>query len=231
MSSPTPPPSDRSTVRRAAARGRYDRAAVHAVLDEGLVAHVGISVDGQPYVIPMAYGRDGDRLLLHGSVASRLMRGLADGAPACATVTLLDGLVMARSTFHHSMNYRSVVVLGTARRVEDPDDASDALDRFVDHLVPGRTGEVRPSTAVEVRQTAVLEMSIEEASVKIRAGGPIDDEADLELPVWAGIVPLGVAVGEPIAADDAAHLPVSPSVQAWSRPAPPVGAQSVAAST
>lgn len=217
---PAPPPSTRSTVRRHPERAAYDREAVHAVLDEGLVAHVGLVVDGQPFVIPMAYGRDGDRLLLHGSVASRLMRGLASGVPACATVTLVDGLVMARSAFHHSMNYRSVVVLGTARRIEDLDEAAAALGLFVDHLVPGRSAEVRPSAPVEVRQTAVLELPIDEASVKSRAHGAVDDEADLDLPVWAGVVPLGVAVGEPVTDPQAAHLPVSPSVLAWSRPGP-----------
>ncbi|QGG94456.1 pyridoxamine 5'-phosphate oxidase family protein [Actinomarinicola tropica] len=230
MSTPTPPASVRSTVRRHPERGAYDREAVHAVLDEGLVAHVGLTVEGQPFVIPMAYGRDGDRLLLHGSVASRLMRGLAGGVPACVTVTLLDGLVMARSAFHHSMNYRSVVALGTARRIDDPDEAAAALGTFVEHLVPGRGDEVRPSAPVEVRQTTVLEMSIEEASLKARTGGPVDDEADLDLPVWAGVVPLGVAVGEPISAPDAEHLPVSPSVRAWSRPGPTESVQPTAES-
>lgn len=213
-------PTPRSTVRRHADRARYERELADSILDEGLVAHVGIAVDGHPYVIPMVYGRDGDRLLLHGSVASRLMRGLTSGLPVCVTVTLVDGLVLARSAFHHSMNYRSVVVHGTARRITDPDEAAAALSRFVDHLLPGRSAEVRGPSPVEVRQTAVLELPIEEASVKVRSGGPIDDEADLDLPIWAGVVPLGVAVGSPVAAEDVAAIDVSPSVQAWSRPEP-----------
>lgn len=213
--------SDRSTVRRHADRASYERAQADAILDEGLVAHVGIAVDGHPYVIPMVYGRDGDRLLLHGSVASRLMRGLAAGLPVCVTVTLVDGLVLARSAFHHSMNYRSVVVHGTARRIDDPDAAAAALERFVDHLLPGRSAEVRGPSRVEVRQTAVLEVPIDEASVKVRTGGPVDDADDLDLPVWAGVVPLAVAVGPPVPADGLADgIEVSGSVRAWSRPGP-----------
>lgn len=222
MSSAELTATPRSTVRRHADRARYERELANAILDEGLVAHVGIAVDGQPFVIPMVYGRDGERLLLHGSVASRLTRGLASGLPVCVTVTLVDGLVMARSAFHHSMNYRSVVVHGTARRIDDPDEAAVALGRFVDHLVPGRSAEVRPSAPVEVRQTSVLELAIDEASVKVRTGGPIDDPDDMGLPVWAGVVPLGVAVGAPVPSADLDHdLEVSASVRAWTRPGPP----------
>ena len=206
-------PTDRTTVRRAPQRAAYDRDRIHAVLDEGFVAHVGICVNDQPFVIPMAYGRDGDRLILHGSVASRLMRGLDRGLPVCVTVTLLDGLVLARSAFHHSMNYRSVVVLGTATRLTDPERAAAALDVLVDHLVPGRSAEARPSSAVELRQTAVLELPIEEASLKERTGGALDDPEDLDLDVWAGVVPLDVVAGAPVPNPDLRdQVDLSPSV-------------------
>ena len=213
--------TDRTRVRRAPTRASDDRAAAYAVLDEGLVAHVGIQVDGQPYVIPMAYGRDGDRLLLHGSVASRLMRGLSGGLQVCVTVTLVDALVMARSAFHHSMNYRSVVVLGEARRIDDPDEILAALDLLVDHIVPGRSGELRPHTAVEVRQTMMLELPIDEASLKARTGGPNDDEADLDLPAWAGVLPLATVAGPPEPDARAADTEVPASVARWHRSGSP----------
>jgi nitroimidazol reductase NimA-like FMN-containing flavoprotein (pyridoxamine 5'-phosphate oxidase superfamily) len=221
VTDPTLTTTDRTRVRRAAARGSDDRAAAYAVLDEGLVAHVGIQVDGQPYVIPMAYGRDGDRLLLHGSVASRLMRGLAGGVQVCVTVTLVDALVMARSAFHHSMNYRSVVVLGEARRIDDPDEILAALDLLVDHIVPGRSAELRPHTDVEVRQTMMLELPIDEASLKARTGGPNDDEADLDLPVWAGVLPLATFAGTPQPDARAASSEVPDTVAGWQRPGSP----------
>lgn len=212
-------PTERSTVRRLSERGSYDRGQIDAVLDEGLVAHVGIAVDGQPFVIPMAYGRDGDRLLLHGSVASRLMRGLDDGLPVCVTVTLLDGLVLSRSTFHHSMNYRSVVVMGTARRITDPADAATALDALVEHVVPGRTAETRAPSAGELRQTMVLELPIEEASLKVRTGGANDDPEDLPLPIWAGVIPLRTEHGELQPAPDLAEgVATSAAAARWTRP-------------
>ena len=164
--------TDRTRVRRAPARASDDRGAAYAVLDEGLVAHVGIQVDGQPYVIPMAYGRDGDRLILHGSVASRLMRGLAGGLQVCVTVTLVDGLVMARSAFHHSMNYRSAVVVGTARLVTDEAERARALDAIVDHMAPGRSATLRPATRKELAATAVLAVPLHEASMKRRVDAP-----------------------------------------------------------
>ena len=222
MASPDIPASDRSRVRRAPDRARYDRGSVHAILDEGLVAHVGIAVEGQPFVLPMAYGRDGERLILHGSVASRLMRGLGKGLPVCVTVTILDGLVLSRSAFHHSMNYRSVVVLGTARRLEAPAEVAAALDVLVEHVAPGRVSEVRPSNEVELRQTAVLEVPIDEASAKVRTGGPRDDPEDLELPVWAGVLPIGLVPGDPVAeADLPAGVAPSAVVTDWRRGRPP----------
>lgn len=192
-----PPPTPRTTVRRLPERATYDADVVRAILDEGLVAHVGFVHDGQPYVIPMAYGRDGDWLILHGSLASRLLRALAGGAPVCVTVTLLDGLVIARSAFHSSMNYRSVVVLGVAEPVEDPAEKRRALDRLVEHLVPGRTAEARPMTDTEVKRTLVVRIPLREASAKVRTGPPVDDEEDYALPIWAGVLPLTIAAGDP----------------------------------
>ncbi len=192
-------PSTRSTVRRLPERGIYDRAVIEAILDEGLVCHVGFAIEGQPYVIPCVYARIGDRLYLHGSSASRMLRAIAAGAPACVTVTLLDGLVLARSAFHHSMNYRSVVVLGTAARVDDAEERLVALRAIVEHVVPGRWTEVRRPSAAELAQTLVVEMSLSEASAKVRSGGPKDDIDDHALDVWAGVIPLALAMGAPIA--------------------------------
>jgi nitroimidazol reductase NimA-like FMN-containing flavoprotein (pyridoxamine 5'-phosphate oxidase superfamily) len=212
----TPPPSDRSRVRRAPKRADYDRATIDAVLDEALVAHLGFTVDGQPYVIPTLHARSGDEVYVHGSAASRMVTMLGAGLPACLTVTLVDGLVLARSAFHHSMNYRSVVVLGTARFVEGPDERAAALEAFTERLIPGRWAEVRPPTRQEVKGTRVLAMALDEASAKVRAGGPVDDEEDYDSGAWAGVVPLRLTPGavEPDArlGDDVA---VSPAVSAW----------------
>ena len=193
-----PPPSPRTRVRRLPDRGAYDRETIHAILDEGLVCHVAVAVDGQPFVLPMNFGRDGDRLLLHGSAASRLMRALEAGAPACFTVTLLDGLVLARSAFHHSMNFRSVVLLGRARPVEGDVAKLAALRAIAEHLVPGRWEAVRAPDARELAATWVVEVAIEEASAKVRTGPPKDDAEDMGWPVWAGVLPLAVGVGEPV---------------------------------
>jgi uncharacterized protein len=183
-------------------RGSYDRALAHAILDEGVVAHVGLTTDDGPVVIPMLYARDGDRLLLHGSAASRLLRGGAGGTELCVTVTLVDGLVLARSAFHHSMNYRSVVVFGVATAITDPGEKRDALDRYVEHVVPGRGPDVRPPTDKELRATLVLALPLDESSVKVRAGGPLDDDEDMDLPVWAGVIPLATVAGTPVTAAD-----------------------------
>lgn len=187
--------TDRTTLRRHPERGRHGREDIYAVLDAGWVCHVGIATERGPVVIPTAYGRVDDRLFLHGSPASRLVRSMTRGVPVCVTVTHLDGLVLARSAFHHSLNFRSVVVFGTAHPVTDPSDKRAALDAFVDHVLAGRSAEVRPPTDKELRGTSVLEVPIEEASAKVRTGPPIDDEEDLGLPVWAGEVPLRLAAG------------------------------------
>lgn len=216
------PPSSLSEVKRLPERARYDRAAVHAILDEGLVAHVAFATRGQPFVIPMVYARMEDRLVLHGSPASRLLRRLARGVPVCATVTLLDGLVLARSAFHHSMNYRSAVVFGRARLVRDPEAKRRALLAVVEHVVPGRARDARPPNDFELRFTKVLELPIEEASAKVRQGPPRDDEADLAWPAWAGVVPLALAAGAPHA--DAAGpqaLPAPDYVARYGRGVPP----------
>lgn len=194
----TIPITDRTRVRRLANRGNYDRETVHAILDEALVCHVGFVVDGMPVVIPTIHWREDDTLYVHGSAASRMLRSLKDGVDACVTVTLVDGLVLARSAFHHSMNYRSVVVFGKAREVGD-DEKLRALDGLVEHVVRGRSQEVRPPNERELRQTLVLALPLDEASAKIRTGGPVDDEEDYALPVWAGVVPLKLTPGEGIA--------------------------------
>lgn len=194
---PQQPPTDRVRVRRKPDRGAYDRATVHAILDEGLVAHVGVVDDGQPFVIPINYVRDGDSVVLHGSSASRTMRLLASGAAACLTVTLLDGLVLARSANNHSTNYRSVVVVGSASLVDDPDEKLAALRAIVERVAPGRWDEIRPPNAQEFKSTMVVRLSLDEASAKARSGPPMDPPEDVALPAWAGVLPLRLAFGEP----------------------------------
>jgi len=214
---PAGPPSVRTTVRRIAERASYDPASAHAILDEGLVCHVGLVTDDGPVVIPTLYARDGDRLLLHGSVASRLLRGATDG-PVCVTVTLVDGLVLARSAFHHAVNYRSVVVFGQAERIDDPEEKRAALDVLVEALVPGRTADARRPNDVELRQTAVLALPLHEVSVKVRDGGAKDEPEDLDLPVWAGVLPLPVVPGAPVPDTlQPADLPVPPYVLDYRR--------------
>ena len=190
-------PTERTQVKRLPKRGKYDRETVYAILDAGLVCHVGFSVDGQPYVIPTNYGRAGDTLYLHGSAASRMLRTLSGGVPVCVTVTHVDGLVLARSAFHHSVNYRSVVILGTARLVEDPAEKMAALRIFTEHVLKGRWDDVRQPTEQELKATMVLALPLEEVSAKVRTGGPVDDEADYALPVWAGVLPLETVAQPP----------------------------------
>lgn len=191
-------PTPRTQVKRLAKRAVYDKVQVHSILDEGYFCHVGFVVEGQPYVIPTGYVRVGDRIYIHGSAASRMLRTLEEGIEVCVTVTLVDGFVLARSAFHHSMNYRSVVVLGKARPVTDPDEKMEAMRSFTNHVVPGRWDEVRKPTAQELKSTIVLALPLEEVSAKVRTGMPIDDEEDYTLPIWAGVVPIRTKVGEPL---------------------------------
>ena len=191
-------PTKRTQLRRLPNRGSYDAEAIHAILDAAFLAHVGFQVDGQPLIIPTLYGREKDKLYLHGSAASRMLRELETGVPACVCVTIVDGLVLARSAFHHSMNYRSVVAFGTARKLEDAEQKTRALRIISEHLISGRWEDVRKPTAKELKATAVLEFSLEEASAKIRTGPPVDDEEDYTLPVWAGVLPLRLEEQAPI---------------------------------
>lgn len=190
--------TERTQLRRLPKRGSHEPQAIYEILDAGFLAHVGFNVDGQPFVIPTLYGRDGDKLYMHGSAASRMLRQLDTGVSACANVTLVDGLVLARSAFHHSMNYRSVVAFGTARKIEDPEQKTLGLRVISDHLIAGRWDDVRGPNEKELKATAVLEFSIDEASAKVRTGPPMDDEEDYALPVWAGVLPLRLETQEPI---------------------------------
>jgi nitroimidazol reductase NimA-like FMN-containing flavoprotein (pyridoxamine 5'-phosphate oxidase superfamily) len=190
-------PTERTQVKRLPKRGHYDRETVYGILDAGFVCHVGFNADGQPYVIPTNYGRAGDTLYLHGSAASRMLRTLSDGVPVCVTVTHVDGLVLARSAFHHSVNYRSVMILGTARLVEDPAEKMEVLRIFTEHVLRGRWDDVRQPTEQELKGTMVLALPLEEVSAKVRTGGPVDDEADYALPVWAGVLPLETVAQPP----------------------------------
>lgn len=187
--------TERTKLKRLPNRGSHDSAAIHQILDAAFLAHVGFNLDGQPFVIPTLYGREGEKLYLHGSAASRMLRELETGVDACVTVTLVDGLVLARSAFHHSMNYRSVVAFGKARRIEAPDQKMKALRVISDHLIAGRWNEVRGPNERELKATAVLEFAIEEASAKVRTGPPLDDEEDYALPIWAGVLPLAFTAG------------------------------------
>jgi hypothetical protein len=198
MSSPRIAPTPRTTLARLPARGSHDKATIAAILDEALFCHVGFVVDGQPYVIPTIHARVAETLYLHGSAASRMLRTLAGGVPACVTASLVDGLVLARSAFHHSMNYRSVVVLGTARPVEATDAKRAALRAIVEHVAPGRWDETRPPSEKEMKATLVLALSLDEASAKVRTGPPLDDEEDYGLPCWAGEVPLRLTARDPV---------------------------------
>ena len=213
--------NERTALGRKPAREVNDKAAIHAVLDQGLVAHVGLvagqGAEAHPVVIPMLYARHGNRLLLHGSPASRLLRTAKAGVEVCVTVTLLDALVLARSGFHHSMNYRSVVVFGTAVEVVDHDEKVAALDRLVEHTVPGRTATLRPHTDKEVRSTTVLALPLEECSMKVRTGPPIDDDEDLAADTWAGLIPVHVGVGIPEPDELTGDRGVPAHVVDWSR--------------
>lgn len=188
----------RSRLRRIPKRGSHEPAIVQGILDDAILAHVGFQANDQPFVIPMIFGREGDTLYLHGSVASRIVAHLETGVPACVTVTLLDGLVLARSAFHHSMNYRSVVAFGTARRIGDPEQQTRALRVISEHVLAGRWSDVRGPSKKELRATAVLAFTIEEATAKVRQGPPLDDKRDYALPIWAGVVPFKLEAQDPI---------------------------------
>lgn len=211
-------PTERTKIKRVPKRGTYDRDLIYRILDEGLICHLGFVVEGQPFVIPTAYGRVADQLYVHGSPASRMLRTLQQGVEVCLTVTLLDGLVLARSAFHHSMNYRSVVVFGTATVVTDPEEKLEALRAFTNHIVPDRWQDVRPPTAQEMAGTLVLALPISEASAKVRSGPPIDDAEDYALPVWAGEIPLRLAAGMPVTDPQlSAEIAVPRYVQTYDR--------------
>jgi uncharacterized protein len=193
-----PPPTPRTRVVREPQRAVYDRDAVNQILDEAFLCHVGFSVDGQPYVIPTSFGRNGDVLYIHGSAASRMLRNLDQGVSVCVTVTLLDGLVLARSIFNHSMNYRSVVILGTATLIRDPAQKLAALRALSEHIIPQRWDDSRRPNEKELKATSILSLSINEFSAKVRQGPAIDDEEDYSFPTWAGVIPLDIRVGAPI---------------------------------
>jgi nitroimidazol reductase NimA-like FMN-containing flavoprotein (pyridoxamine 5'-phosphate oxidase superfamily) len=207
-------PTPRTRLVREADRAVYDREAAFRILDEGFLCHVGFVVDGQPFVIPTSYGRKDDSLYIHGSAASRMLRQMKESVPVCVTVTLLDGLVLARSIFNHSMNYRSVVVLGKATLVDDPDEKIEALRLFSEHIIPGRWADARQPNERELRATSVLRVPIEEFSAKVRQGPVVDDEEDYSFPTWAGVVPLEMVAGAPI---DDARLPSGREVPAYAK--------------
>jgi len=192
------PQTNRTSLKRLAKRGHFDHDTVYGILDEGFICHVGFVIDGQPFVIPTGYARVDDRLYIHGSQASRMLRTLANGVDACVTVTLVDGLVLARSAFHHSVNYRSVVVFGRARLVDDAEEKTSALFAFSEQVVPDRWDDVRLPTESELKQTTVLCLPLSEASAKVRTGPPVDDEEDYALPMWAGVIPLKLVAEVPI---------------------------------
>lgn len=190
--------TEKTRLRRIPKRGIFDRDTIYAILDEGFICHVGFAVEGEPFVIPTGYARISDRLVVHGSAASRMMREIAGGIEVCITVTLLDGLVLARSAFHHSMNYRSVVIFGKAEIVTGEDEKTEALRALTEHIVPGRWEDVRWPTPLELKATTVLTVPIDEASAKVRTGDPIDDEEDYEMDVWAGVIPLVMTPNAPL---------------------------------
>lgn len=213
-------PTDRSTLRRKKERGTYDRDVVNAILDEGLLCHVGFCAEGSTFVIPMAYARIGDTVYLHGATGNRMLRFLAEGADVCVTVTLLDGLVLARSAFHHSMNYRSVMLFGTAARVVDDDEKRRATTALLDHVAPGRSAHARAPSPEELRSTLMVRVLVGEGSAKVRTGGPIDELDDMAEPIWAGHIPLSVVAG---AAVTDGVLPPGTGKPSYVRSYPPRG--------
>ncbi len=210
--------TDRTRIYRKPGRGSYDRELVHSILDGALTCHVGFVQQGQPYVIPTIHARVGETLYLHGAKGNRMLKALVDGTPCCVTATLVDELVLARAALHHSLNYRSVMVLGAASEVTAADEKAAALRAVVEHIASGRAEEIRGPDETDLKSTRVLSLPIDEASAKVRTGPPIDEEADLELPHWAGQLPLTQGTGEPIPAPDLAGDPAVPdSIKSWSR--------------
>ena len=207
-------PTDRTRVRRHHERGHYDAETIHAILDEALICHLGVIVDGSPRVIPTIHARMGGVVYVHGSSASRSLKALRDGSPACLTATIVDGLVLSRSAFGHSMNYRSVMVYGALREVTDPDEKWKAQQAVVEHVIPGRSAHARPPTDKELKQTAIFALPLDEASAKVRTGPPLDPEEEWGLPIWAGEVPLRLAAGDPI---EDPHLPAGLEVPPYAR--------------
>jgi nitroimidazol reductase NimA-like FMN-containing flavoprotein (pyridoxamine 5'-phosphate oxidase superfamily) len=213
------PASERVRLRRKPDRGRYDRATIDAILDAALVGHVGWVLDGQPYVTPTVIWRRGDRLYWHGSVGSRMIQAVKGGARVCVTATILDALVLARSATNHSMDYRSAMVLGEAHAIEGDAATLEALEDLIEHVHPGRWAELRPATSAEIRQTTVVWIDLREASAKIRASGVVDEPDDLSWPVWAGVVPVALVAGTPVAADGVpAELPLPDYLPAAGQP-------------
>jgi hypothetical protein len=211
--------TDRTRVYRKPGRASYDRELVHTILDEALICHLGFVQDGQPYVTPTIHARVGETIYLHGARGNRTLGALADGVACCLTATLIDELVLARAALHHSLNYRSVMVLGTATEITDPGEKERALRAVVEHVAPGRADEIRGADETDLRSTRALSMPIEEASAKVRTGPPVDEQADLDLPYWAGQLPLTLGTTEPITAPDLTRdLPVPEHVSNWSRP-------------
>jgi len=206
-------PTKKTKLKRLPKRGAYSRETIYQILDEAFICHVGFIIDEQPFVIPTGFARVGDDLLIHGSAASRMLRALAQEIDVCVTVTLIDGLVLARSAFHHSMNYRSVVILGKAKVIDDEREKSDALYVLSEHIIPNRWAEVRPPTEKELKATLVLRLPITEASAKIRTGNPVDDDEDYALDVWAGVIPLRLVADKPVADDRLKDkIPIPPHV-------------------
>jgi uncharacterized protein len=213
------PETERTRIFRKPGRGSHDRELVHSILDEALTCHVGFVVEGQPFVIPTIHAREGETLYLHGARGNRMLRALGDGVECCVTVSLFDQLVLARSAQHHSLNYRSAMVFGAAREVTDPEEKQRALRAVIEHIAPGRSEQVRGPNETELRSTKVLAIPIDEASAKVRTGHAADDEEDLSLPYWAGLLPVTQVAGEPIPAPDLnGDIPVPEHVTRWSRP-------------
>src|SRR5215510_12803621 len=210
--------TERTKLKRLPKRGHFDRETVYGILDEGFICHVGFAPEGQPVVIPTGYARAGDTLYIHGSQASRMLRTLSGGVDACVTVTLIDGLVLARPAMHHSMNYRSVVIFGRARVVQDPQEKIMSLESFVEHVIPGRWADVRQPSETEMKVTEVIALPLTEASAKIRTGPPVDDEPDYDLDCWAGVIPLQLDARQPLGdARLAPSIPVPPYAVSYQR--------------